>query len=58
MTTSRDHDVTEMTHSQLEQDRRDLEVSLALAFPGSPVRGPILERLSAISAELAGRGNA
>ena len=31
-------------------------VSLALAFPGSPVRAPILAHLSAIDAELAQRG--
>jgi hypothetical protein len=44
-----------MTDSELQRARRDLEVSLALAFPGSPVRVPILEELSAIDAELTSR---
>jgi len=52
----REHDVSEMTDGELHRARRDLEVSLALAFPGSPVRVPILEHLSAIEAELATRG--
>ena len=51
----RPHDVTGMTCVELEQARRDLEVSLALAFPGSPVRAPILDHLSAIDAALAER---
>jgi len=51
----RDHDVTSMTDGELDRARRDLEVSLALAFPGSPVRVPILARLTAIDTELAGR---
>lgn len=46
------HDVSGMTSPELERARRDLEVSLALAFPGSPVRVPILAHLSAIDAEL------
>jgi hypothetical protein len=46
------HDVSGLTASELQQARRDLQVSLALAFPGSPVRGPILEHLSAIDTEL------
>jgi hypothetical protein len=41
-----------MTSAELQRARRDLEVSLALAFPGSPVRVPILTHLSAIDAEL------
>jgi len=41
-----------MTSAELQRARRDLEVSLALAFPGSPVRGPILVHLAAINAEL------
>jgi hypothetical protein len=45
----RPHDVST---ADLERARRDLETSLALAFPGSPVRGPILASLSAIDAEL------
>lgn len=52
----RDHDVSSLTAAELERARRDLEVSLALAFPGSPVRVPILEHLNAIDAELASRG--
>ena len=46
------HDVSGMTDGELQRARRDLEVSLALAFPGSPVRVPILEHLSAIDMEL------
>lgn len=48
----RAHDVSGMTSAELERARRDLEVSLALAFPGSPVREPILAHLTAIDAEL------
>jgi hypothetical protein len=51
----RDHDVSELTAGELERARRDLQVSLALAWPGSPVRGPIQAQMSAIDAELAGR---
>ena len=56
MPPDRPHDVSGMTSPELERARRDLEVSLALAFPGSPVRVPILEHLSAIDAELSERG--
>jgi hypothetical protein len=52
---ARSHDVTAMTASQLERARRDLLVSLSLAFPASPLRVPILAHLSAIDAELAAR---
>ena len=55
MPDDRPHDVTGMTRAELERARRDLEVSLALAFPGSPVRAPILAQLSAIDAALAER---
>ena len=48
----RAHDVSGMTSAELQRARRDLEVSLALAFPGSPVRMPILVHLAAIDAEL------
>ena len=48
----RAHDVSGMTSAELQRARRDLEVSLALAFPGSSVRVPILAHLSAIDAEL------
>jgi hypothetical protein len=55
--TDHEHDVSGMTDDQLQRARRDLEVSLALAFPGSPARVPILAHLSAIEAELASRQN-
>jgi hypothetical protein len=51
----RQHDVSGMTGPEIERARRDLQVSLALAFPGSPVRVPILEHLAAIDRELADR---
>lgn len=51
----RAHDVSGMTSAELERARRDLEVSLALAFPGSPVLAPILAHISAIDAELGQR---
>jgi hypothetical protein len=44
-----------MTPAEVERARRDLKVSLALAFPGSPVRVPILEELTAIDRELGER---
>ena len=53
----RDHDVTALTAAELDGARRELFASLALVRPGSPVRAPILARLSAIDAELAVRGN-
>jgi hypothetical protein len=49
------HDVSDLTDAELERARRDLQVSLALAFPGSPVRAPILAEMAAIDAELAAR---
>lgn len=48
----RAHDVSGMTDGELQRARRDLEVSLALAFPGSPVRVTIRAHLSAIDVEL------
>jgi hypothetical protein len=51
----RPHDVRNLSSAELERARRDLEVSLALVFPGSPVRVPILAHLSAIDQELAER---
>jgi hypothetical protein len=51
----RDRDVSGLTAAQLERARRDLEVSLALAFPGSPVRVTIAAEMSAIDAELTSR---
>ena len=47
--------MSRLTAGELEQARRELTASLALARPGSPARVPILARLSAIDAELAGR---
>jgi hypothetical protein len=54
----RAHDVSGLTVGELQRARRDLQVSLALAFPGSPVREPILAQMSAIDAELAWRRTA
>ena len=53
--TGRDHDVSGLTAAELERARRDLRVSLALAWPGSPARVPIEAHLEAIDAELATR---
>jgi hypothetical protein len=52
---SRPHDVTGLTPGELEQARRDLRASLALARPDSAVRVPILARMTAVDAELAER---
>ena len=52
MPDDRPHDVSGLTVSELQQARRDLQVSLALALRSSPVRGPILAHLSAIETEL------
>jgi hypothetical protein len=51
----RDHDVSMLTTAELDRARRELAASLALARLGSPVRAPILARISAIDAELARR---
>ena len=51
----REHDVSGLTAGELERARRDLQVSLSLARPGSPVREPILAQMSAIEAELGER---
>ena len=51
----RDHDVTGLTVSELEQARRELAASLALARPGAPSAVPALARMRAIDAELARR---
>jgi hypothetical protein len=51
----RDHDLSAMTAAELDRARRDLEVSLALAFPGSPVRVSITAEMSAIDRELGKR---
>ena len=54
----RSHDVSGLTDAELERARRDLQASLALARPGSPVRVPVQARMAAIDAELAGRAAA
>lgn len=51
----RDHDVSGMTADQLARAKRDLEISLALSFPGSPVRDTILTHMCAIDEELSRR---
>src|SRR5262245_13850437 len=52
---SRAHDVSGLTAAGLEQARRDLRASLALARPGSAACVPIVARLNAIDTELARR---
>jgi hypothetical protein len=54
----RDHDVTALTGRELEVARRELAASLALARPGSAMRGPILARMNAVDAEMAQRASA
>lgn len=49
----RAHDVSGLTVSQLERARRDLQVSLSLAWPGSPVRVSIAAQMAAIDTALA-----
>jgi hypothetical protein len=56
MPPDRPRDVSGLTAAQLERARRDLEVSLALAFPGSPVRVTMQAEMAAIDSELAERG--
>jgi hypothetical protein len=51
----RSPDVSGLTPDELERTRRELQASLALARPGSPVRGPILAHLGTIDTELARR---
>ena len=53
--TIREHDVSSLTAGELERARRDLQVSLSLARPGSPMREPILAQMSAIDRELGER---
>ena len=55
MPPDRPHDVSGMTAAELDRARRDLQVSLALAFPGSPVRVSIAAEMSAIERELGQR---
>ena len=49
------HNMTALTAAELDRAKRELAASLALARPGSPVRVPILARLTAIDTELADR---
>jgi hypothetical protein len=49
------HDVSTLTPHELERARRELQASLGLARPGSPVTVPILANLTAIDTELATR---
>jgi len=51
----RDYDVHGLTAPELDQTRRDLAASLALAKPDSPIRAPILAHMDAIDTELAER---
>ena len=51
----RGHDVNGLTDAGLERTRRDLQVSLALARPGSAACMLILAHLREINTELAGR---
>jgi hypothetical protein len=51
----RSHDVSHLTANELERARRDLAVSLALAWPDSPARVPILAEMNAVDTELAER---
>jgi hypothetical protein len=47
--------VSGLTSGELDRTRRELQASLALARPGSPMRGPIMAHLSAIDTEIARR---
>jgi hypothetical protein len=51
----RAHDVSGLTTAELDRARRELQASLALAWPGSAACVPIKAHLSAIDAELAKR---
>jgi hypothetical protein len=51
----RDHDVSGMTTAELRKIRRDLEITLSLARPGSVTTIPVMAQIRAIEAELAGR---
>jgi len=48
-------EVAGLTSGELDRTRRELQASLALARPGSPMRGPILAYLSTIETELSRR---
>jgi hypothetical protein len=49
------HDVSQLTTAELEQARRELAASLALARPGSPSAVPAKAQMHAIDTELAER---
>jgi hypothetical protein len=51
----RDHDVGGLTAAELDWTRRELQASLTLARPDSPIRAPILAQMTAIDTELAER---
>jgi hypothetical protein len=51
----RSHDVGDLTIPELQQARRELVASLALARSGSAIRVPAEAHLRAIDAELAER---
>jgi hypothetical protein len=53
----RPHDVHTLTTGELEQARRELQASLALARPCSPIRVPIEAHINAIETELAQRAD-
>jgi hypothetical protein len=54
----RDYSVRGIPTDALDRTRRELQASLALARPGSPVRVPIEANLTAIDTELAARASA
>ncbi len=47
----RRHDVSALTSGELERIKRDLQVSLSLAWPDSPARVPMLAHLEAVQDE-------
>lgn len=51
----RNHYVGGLSDDELHRARRELAASLALSRPDSPIRLPILSRMSAIDTELAER---
>jgi hypothetical protein len=48
----RDHDVSSLSVDELRRTRRQLQASLALARPGSPISAPIETQIRAIDAAL------
>jgi hypothetical protein len=51
---TRDHDVKQLTTTELELTMRQLRANLSLIRPDSPAHVPILAQMRAIDAELAG----